>query len=119
MIIKIKYVDTKNRLAEMLNKESFTRDEWNHILRLFNIMKFSMYSCGHFSDFLCDPIGMQSATSKIGREATSSEGSPMAKPRPMILAKAKPVNLVLRRPCSTRENPLQNLGHLVDPVYVD
>ena len=34
--IQIKYVDTKNQLVDMLTKESFIRDEWNHLLRLFN-----------------------------------------------------------------------------------
>ena len=32
----------------MLTKSTFTRDEWNHLLRLFNIMNFSMFSCSHF-----------------------------------------------------------------------
>ena len=36
--IQIKYVDTKNQLADMLTKGSFTRDEWDHLLRLLNIM---------------------------------------------------------------------------------
>ena len=71
----------------MLNKGSFTRDEWNHLLRLFIIMSVSMFSCSHFSNFLSDPIGKQSAMSKRGQEATSSEDSPMAKPKPMIPAK--------------------------------
>ena len=31
--IQIKYVDTKNPLADMLTQESFSRDEWNHLLR--------------------------------------------------------------------------------------
>ena len=52
--IRIKYVDTKNQLADMLAKGSFTRDEWHHLLRLFHIMSFSMYSCSHLSDFLSD-----------------------------------------------------------------
>ena len=77
--IQIKYVDTKNQLADMPTKESFSRDEWNHLLRLFNIMNFSMFSCSHFSNFLSVPIGKQSAMSKRGQDATSSEGSPMAK----------------------------------------
>ena len=62
--IQIKYVDTKNQPADMLTKGSFTRDEWNHLLRLFNIMNFSMFSCSHFSNFLSDPIRKQSAMSK-------------------------------------------------------
>ena len=30
--IKIKYIDTKNQLADILTKGNFTRDEWNHLL---------------------------------------------------------------------------------------
>ena len=35
--IQIIYIDTKNQLADMLTKGNFTRDEWNHLLCLFNI----------------------------------------------------------------------------------
>ena len=48
--IQIKYVDTKNQLADMLTKGSFSRDEWN-LRRLFNIRNFSLYYCSHFSEF--------------------------------------------------------------------
>ena len=41
----IKYVDTKNELADMLTKGSFTSVEWDHLLRLLNIVSFSMCSC--------------------------------------------------------------------------
>ena len=47
------------------------------------------------------------------------EGSPMAKPKPMVPAKARPVNLVLRSPWSARENPPQDLGYPVNPGNVD
>ena len=87
--IQIKYVDTKNQLVDILTKESFSRDEWNHLLRLFNILSFSMFSVSHFGNFLSDLIEKQSAMSKRGQEATSTEGSPMAKPRPMVPAMAK------------------------------
>ena len=33
--IQIKYIDTKNQLADILTKGIFTRDEWNHLLCLF------------------------------------------------------------------------------------
>ena len=46
--IQIKYVDTKNPLADLLTKGSFTRDEWCNLLRLFNIMTFSIFSRSHF-----------------------------------------------------------------------
>ena len=43
--IQIKYIDTKNQLADMLTKGNFTRDEWNHLLCLFNISHFSSSIC--------------------------------------------------------------------------
>ena len=39
--IQIKYIDTKNQLADMLSKGNFTRDEWNHLLCFINISHFS------------------------------------------------------------------------------
>ena len=41
--IKIKYIDTKNQLADMMTKGNFTLDEWNHLLCLFS--HFSSTSC--------------------------------------------------------------------------
>ena len=32
--IQIKYIDTKNQLADTLTNENFTRDEWNHLLTI-------------------------------------------------------------------------------------
>ena len=43
--IQIKYIDTKNQLADTLTKGNFTRDEWNHLLCLFNISQFSSTKC--------------------------------------------------------------------------
>ena len=43
--IQIKYIDTKNQLADILTKGNFTRDEWNHLLNLFNISHFSPTAC--------------------------------------------------------------------------
>ena len=43
--IQIKYIDTKNQLADILTKGNFTRDEWNHLLALFNISHFSSTVC--------------------------------------------------------------------------
>ena len=37
-----------NQLADMLTEGNFTRDEWNHLLRVFNIVNFLMFSCSHF-----------------------------------------------------------------------
>ena len=85
--IPIKYVDTKNQLADILTKGSFSRHERNHLLSLFNVMNFSMYSCSHFSNFLSDnsdQVGKQSAMSKRGQKTTSNEGSPTAKAKPLV-----------------------------------
>ena len=43
--IQIKYIDTKNKLADILTKGNFTRDEWNYMLSLFNISHFSSTVC--------------------------------------------------------------------------
>ena len=43
--IQIKYIDTKNQLADILTKGNFTRDEWNHLLCLFNISHLSHTVC--------------------------------------------------------------------------
>ena len=117
--IHIKYADTKNQLADMLTKRSCTRDEWNHLLRLFNIVNFSMFSCNHFSSILCDSIRKQSAMSKRGQEVTSSGSSPMAKPEPLIPATARPIYLVLHNSLSARKNPPQDLRDPMNPGNVD
>ena len=43
--IQIKYIDTKNQLADILTKGNFTRDEWIHLLCLFNSNHFSSTVC--------------------------------------------------------------------------
>ena len=74
--IQIKYVDTKNQLADMLTKGSFTRDEWDHLLRLVNIMNISVFSCSHF---------LSNCMSKRAQGSKTEEGPAEAKPRPMSL----------------------------------
>ena len=74
--IKIKYVDTKNQLADMLTKSNFTRDELNHLLRLFNIKIFSIFSCIHVL-----PIISQAPCSKRAQDRRTEEELVLAKPR--------------------------------------
>ena len=52
--IQSKYVNTKNQLADILTKGSFSRDESDHLFCLVSIMNFPMCSSSHFSDFLSD-----------------------------------------------------------------
>ena len=75
--IQIKYIDTKNQLADILTKGNFTRDEWNHLLCLFNI--------SHFSSTVC------SDTMAKRSQQDSEEERVTAKPRPMM-------NLIARTP---------------------
>ena len=75
--IRIKYIDTKNQLADILTKGNFTRDEWNHMLCLFNI--------SHFSSTLC------SDTMAKRSQHDSEEERVTAKSRPMM-------NLIARAP---------------------
>ena len=101
--IQIKYVDTKNQLADMLTKGSFTRDEWNH-LRFLNVINFSMFSCSHV--FLANR--KQSAMSKRGQEGTSGEATAMAKPRPL--------NLVSHNLSSAKKKSQHDLSDSNNPV---
>ena len=43
--IQIRYIDTKNQLADILTKGNFTRDEWNQLLCFFNISHFNSTNC--------------------------------------------------------------------------
>ena len=86
--IQIKYIDTKNQLADILTKGNFTRDEWNHLLSLFNI--------SHFSSTVCTAAMAKRAQQGSGEERVT------AKSRPMM-------NLTARMPSvvssSTSSNP--------------
>ena len=75
--IQIKYIDTKNELADILTKGSFTRDEWNHLLCLFNISHLSSTGC--------------SETMAKRLQQNSGEERVTAKSRPMM-------NLIARVP---------------------
>ena len=67
--IQIKYVDPKNQLIDIPTKGSFTRDEWNHLLHLFNVMSNFVSSCSHLSNQIDDPR----ATSKRQMQEKNNE----------------------------------------------
>ena len=67
--IQIKYIDTKNQLADILTKGNFTRDEWNHLLNLFNI--------SHFSSAACTAAMAKRAQQVSGEERVTAESRPM------------------------------------------
>ena len=74
--IQIKYIDSKNQLADILTKRNFTRDEWNHLLSLFNI--------SHFSSTVCSAAMAKRVQQESGEER--------------VTAKSRPVNLTARMP---------------------
>ena len=96
--IQIKYIDTKNQLADILTKGNFTRDEWNHLLKLFNI--------SHFSSTACTAAMAKRAQQGSGEERVT------AKSRPMM-------NLTARMPSvvssSTSPNPGRTSYGYQDP----
>ena len=86
--IQIKYIDTKNQLADILTKGNFTSDEWNHWLTLFNISHFSSTAC----------IAMAKRA-----QQDSGEGRVTAKSRPMM-------NLTARTPSFVSSSASANPG---------
>ena len=67
--IQIKYIDTKNQLADILTKRNFTRDEWNHLLSLFNI--------SHFSSTVCSEAMAKRLQQDSGEERVTAKSRPM------------------------------------------
>ena len=86
--IQIKYVYTKNQLADISTKGNFTRDEWNRLLNLFSINHFSSTTC-------------TAAMAKRAQQGSREE---------CVTAKSRPImNLTARMPSvvssSTSSNP--------------
>ena len=79
-IISQNQLDTKNQLADMLTKGSFTRDGWCNLLRLFNFMIFSMFSRSHLRS-----IAKATTMSKRIQERKTEEELALAKPRSVCL----------------------------------
>ena len=96
--IRIKYIDTENQLADILTKGKFTRDEWNHLLNLFNI--------SHFSSTACTAAMAKRAQQGSGEERVTAKSRPMR-------------NLTARMPSvvssSTSPNPVRTSYGYQDP----
>ena len=67
--IQIKYTDTKNQLPDMLTKGNFTRDEWNHLLCLFNISQFI--------STVCSEVMSKRTQEESGEERVTAKSRPM------------------------------------------
>ena len=94
--IQVKYVDTKNQLADLLTKRSFTRDEWCNLLRLFIIIFLSSLAA------IVVQLQRANTMSKRIQERKTGEELALAKPRSTCYFK-KPTEpeatLVLRFGC--------------------
>ena len=96
--IQIKYIDTKNQLADILTKGNFTRDVWNHLLNVFNI--------SHFSSTACTAAMAKRAQQESGEERVT------AKSRPMMNLTARTPSVVSS---STSSNPGRTSYGYQDP----
>ena len=67
--IQIKYIDSKNQLADILTEGNFTRDEWTHLLCLFNI--------SHFSSTVCSDTMAKRSRQDSGAERVTAKSRPM------------------------------------------
>ena len=74
--IQIKYIDTKNQLADILTKGNFTRDEWDQLLSLFNI--------SHFSSTVCS----EAMTKRLQQDSGEERVTAKSRPRMSLIARA-------------------------------
>ena len=89
--IQIKYIDTKNQLADILTKGSFTRDEWNHLLCLFYI--------SHFSPTVCSAAMAKRSQQDSGEERVTAKSKLMMNltaKTPLFVSSSTSVNPVKR-----------------------
>ena len=100
--IQIKYIDTKNQLTDILTKGNFRRDEWNHLLSLFNI--------SHFSSTVCSAAMAKRIQQESGEERVT------AKSRPMMNSTARMPSVVSS---STSVSPVKTWYEYQDPGKSD
>ena len=119
--IQIKYIDTKNQLADILTKGNFTRDDWNHLLCLFNN--------SHFSSTDCSEVMSKRTQKESGEERVTAKSKPMmdlvsrySVRDPNVLASNASESPVKTRhesqfPLSSRTEQHHRTGRLVKDAY--
>ena len=85
---QIKYIDTKNQLADILTIRNFTRDEWNHLLCFLNM--------SNFSSTVCSEVMSKRTQKDLGEERVTAKSRAM-----MSLVARVPSNIS----SSTSESP--------------
>ena len=68
--MQIKYIDTKNQLADMLSKGKFAHEEWNHLLVFF-------FNIRHFSSTVCSEAMTKRVQQASGEERVTAKSRPM------------------------------------------
>ena len=63
------YLDSKIQLADILTKENFTRDEWNHFVSLFNMSRFS--------STVCSAVMTKRVQQESGEERVTAKSMPL------------------------------------------
>ena len=114
--IQIKYVDTKNQHADIFNRRKFLQRSVESPCTFVQHHEFSDFSRSHFQKFLSHSRerlsnGIAIGTmSKRGQDASSSDGSPLAKARPTIFVT-----------CSQCKEDIskQRLGSMVNPETIN
>ena len=106
--IQIKYIDTKNQLADILTKGNFTRDEWKNLLNLFNISHFSSTCCSQ-------NFSLTGCTKTMAKRMQEQEEENR------IVAKSKPTTSPVSTGSSTVQNsvPSKSPGILNAPCRTD
>ena len=96
--IQVKYIDTKNQLADIITKGNFTRDEWNHVLCFFNV--------SHFSSTVCFDTMAKRSQHDSGEERVTAKSRPM-----MNLIASAPLHVS----SSTSVSPVKRSNGSQDP----
>ena len=68
--IQIKYIDTKNQLADTLTKRNFTCDAWNHLLCL-------LINISHFSSINSPKLMSKRTQKESGEKRVTAKSKPM------------------------------------------
>ena len=75
--IQIKNVDTKHQHDDILTKGNFTRDEWNNLIKLFNISHFSSVCYSqNFSSTNCPETMAKRMHQGLGEERIVATSKP-------------------------------------------
>ena len=103
--IQIKYIDTKNQLADILTKGNFTRDEWNHLLCLFNI--------SHFSSINSVKAMSKRTQEGAGEERVTAKSRPMTNLVSRCRVRDPTVSTASEKPANTKSEKSESTSEVV------